>query len=299
MKKLSIMATAVSAALLSFNAFALNDFALDSDIPEPPKPMTEKQVQEFFNEVRVDVAPEPVQVTKDPMPSDSWGASITESADELAYEHDMIDLQNLIEKQNVEIKWLTRRMNKLVSFVKSQEKEKVEINKDAFGSYKFAEYKPKKSNLVAGDDFKLFGYNHPMTPLNLGDDPFFNQLKDLNITMPYPQRGCCKDGIPIIRTGFSSYPRAYLPFSNVYGPVSHRVKFQKATIDGFKADYAIGVMSDYGNNFISAVINIQIEEGLFFVVRVGYNQLDGSYKSIDPIAKEIHRFMDSMILSKK
>lgn len=212
-------------------------------------------------------------------------------------------LEETIHEQRSELIWLTKRLD----VFQERQKEKAETeeiviqqgnyvaNTSKLSAATYPDYVPSEKS-ASGDqmqEIKFFGYGYPITKLGIGQSPFFTKLKDVSLAIPYPKANCCGPDAPVIRTGFSTYPRDFIPFSNIYGPPASRVTVKDTVIAGFPADYAIGALSDYGTNYISAVINIQLEDGLFFTIRIGKKDTN-EMQSIDDAAREIFRYMDAI-----
>lgn len=150
-----------------------------------------------------------------------------------------------------------------------------------------------------GDNVTLFGHFYPVGTVKLAHNPLFPGLDRVSISMPQQRPSCCKNGEAAIRTGVSSYPRSFLPFSDVYGPPAHSVELEPIEIDGYAGEYGIGVMSDYGTTYISAVINLELEPGLFYVIRLGYSPKNPALFSMRNVAKDVHRFLDAISIKRR
>jgi hypothetical protein len=176
---------------------------------------------------------------------------------------------------------------------------KAEVKVDPMPSAKMQKYPGRTGPAPKiGEMVELFGTDFPVTKIDTSKNPVFAELDDFVVTMPYRPEGK-DDNTARIRIGFSSYPRSFAPFANYYGPPTDRVTMEAIKIDGHDADYGIGLMSDYGQNYASAVINIELKAGLFMSVRIGMLTTDVGITSAAEVTSEIHSMLSAISISPK
>lgn len=168
---------------------------------------------------------------------------------------------------------------------------------DRLTSYPFEPYfRGDKRPMPVGAGLESMGERMVVVRREFKDNALLRQYAEGSLRIPVPKSP--KNTVVNLREGASSFPRSFVPFEDMYGPGSHRVQATPFEIGDLRGDYSIGVLSDYDTTFVSVVVNIEVADGMYYVVRLGSRHPDSKELDLKEIEKQVHRYLDGVYVDR-